>query len=239
MSSCEMANIHCPTCNAEGTFQMWNSINREISPAAVTALVDGNLFKYTCQNCGANIIISYPCLYHDMNRKVMIQLVDNTEKKIKDAFEAFDQMMNTNILKEAFEEFTDSSEDDFSLGIDFATDYKYRLVTDVNSFREKVKLLEDDLDDRVIELMKFHVFILNIEKQESLSDLELYYVQTNEDSTLKLEAITTEGFAEINVPHDLYDSLFEYLLNRETEDKGLRIIDRQWAYEFFQEAASE
>jgi hypothetical protein len=161
--------------------------------------------------------VVYSCLYHDMKQRVMVQLVLNEDEAIEQAFETFDELMDNDTVK--------------SSGIE--SEYTYRLVTDINSLREKASILNDKLDDRAIELVKLIASIQCADDDEFFSEAVPYYFRMDEHSGLVLNFVGDESVVAVSVNREAYDSFVELVRDREPEDKGLRFVDREWAYEFF------
>ena len=219
MSRQQEVDITCPGCGFAGRFVIWDSVNNVLSPEAAQKLIDGSLFLYECPNCGEKNQVFYACLYHDMEHRAMVQLVSDTEESVKKAFETYEKLMGDGIVKE----------------INFDSGYKHRLVTDINSLREKASILRDELDDRAVELMKLIVLAGNAVNDQIPSGATAYYVCLDEGSDLVLEFVSDEGAVSASVGREMYDSLAELVREREPEDKGLRFIDSQWAYELLSE----
>lgn len=219
MSRQQEVDITCPGCGFAGRFVIWDSVNNVLSPEAAQKLIDGSLFLYECPNCGEKNQVFYACLYHDMEHRAMVQLVSDTEESVKKAFETYEKLMGDGIVKE----------------INSDSGYKHRLVTDINSLREKASILRDELDDRAVELMKLIVLAGNADNDQIPSGATAYYVCLDEGSDLVLEFVSDEGAVSASVGREMYDSLAELVREREPEDKGLRFIDSQWAYELLSE----
>ena len=152
----------------------------------------------------------------------MVQLVSDTEESVDKAFETYGKLMDNGIAKD----------------IGFDSGYRHRLVTDINSLREKAGILRDGLDDRAVELMKLIVLAQNAGNSEIPPEATAYYVCLDEESGLVLEFVGDKGAVSASVAHEMYESLAELVQEREPEDKGLRFVDQQWAFEFLSEQES-
>ena len=219
MSSQQKVDITCPECGSTGDFVIWNSVNNKLSPEAAQKLIDGSLFMYECPSCGEKTQVVYACLYHDMEHGAMVQLVSDTEESVEKAFETYGKLMDDGIAKD----------------IGFDSGYRHRIVTDINALREKASILRDELDDRAVELMKLVVLAQNAGNGQIPSGARAYYVCLDDDSGLVLEFVGDGGAVSASVAREVYESLAELVRDRESEDRGLRFIDQQWAYEFLSE----
>ena len=90
MSEKEIKRIKCPKCGALHDFEIWVRINTDLDPVLGKKVKSGELFRTTCPFCGQKIDVVYPCLYHEMENKVMIYYAPGAQA-MKDAEAAFDE----------------------------------------------------------------------------------------------------------------------------------------------------
>jgi len=103
-------------------------LNSSLNPEAREALLDGSLLRFQCKDCGEASELVYPMLYHDMERSVMLWLVlSREETEAKSAFGLNDAFMRH---------------------------YQFRFVYTWEQLVEKIRILESELDDRLVELVK-------------------------------------------------------------------------------------
>ena len=136
MSRVHNVEVNCPACGERFDTPLWESLNADIDPAEKDLLLSGRLFLTTCPKCRAEHSFVYPILYHDMKNRDMIQLVLNDENAVE----------FLSIIKQM-------RESPMAGSMSFAN-YRFRFVKSHNELREKVKIFDSGLDDRVIELMK-------------------------------------------------------------------------------------
>ena len=84
MSEKEIKRIKCPKCGALHDFEIWVRINTDLDPVLGKKVKSGELFRTTCPFCGQKIDVVYPCLYHEMENKVMIYYAPGAQA-MKDA----------------------------------------------------------------------------------------------------------------------------------------------------------
>lgn len=130
--------LKCPKCGKDNKFTIWQSLNTGLDPEKKQQLISGALFRMECTECGTVTNVNYPILYHDMPNGLMIHYVTE-EKEVEEVISAFEGMKNA------------------QPGV-IGDDYQLRIVTNVNSLREKAYIFDLGLDDRVIELMKLMIF---------------------------------------------------------------------------------
>lgn len=124
----------CPNCGFHQEVQYWGSINSDMNPKLKARLMDGELNSYTCQQCSELIQLGVATLYHDMTRGFMIYLLHDQEQH-----------------KQA--------EKDLAGFIAMLPNYRFRFVDQEIYLIEKIRMFEDNLDDRIVELIK--MLILN------------------------------------------------------------------------------
>lgn len=124
----------CPNCGFHQEVRYWGSINSDLNPELKTMLMEGELNSYTCQQCSELIQLGVATLYHDMTRGFMIYLLHDQEQH-----------------KQA--------DKDLASFIAMLPNYRFRFVDQEIYLIEKIRIFEDDLDDRIIELIK--MLILN------------------------------------------------------------------------------
>ena len=79
MSLSEKHNVKCIKCGNVFEIKEWNSINVEEIPEIREKVMNGDIFKFTCEHCNETHNIIYNCLYYDKTGKFMIQLLPGFE----------------------------------------------------------------------------------------------------------------------------------------------------------------
>ena len=213
MSSKEIQRIVCPKCGAEHDFEVWSSINTELDPSLKKKVVNGELFRTVCPSCGQPIDVVYPCLYHDMGKKIMIYYAPGKEAMDK-ASAAMEEGMDDVRNRRGFEPGKEG--------------YRNRVVGSLYDLQEKIALFEAGLDDRIVEICKV---IVGSELQESRPDAVfddlLYYRGQDGDDRL---ALMKEGnsFASIAIPREVYDevgAVYKALIDNYGDEM---VIDMDW-----------
>ena len=129
--------VECPSCKQPGFIEAWPHINSARDVEAKKLLMDGRLFKYTCPVCGTTVSMTYDCLYHDVEHKALL-------------YYSTGALSEDECIKQ-LDHLADQAEWDDCIA---PGSYQRRLVLTTFEFCEKVRILEDGYDDRVIELMK-------------------------------------------------------------------------------------
>ena len=196
-------NIRCPRCRKNHEVTLWNYINTELHPKAKEKLLDGTLFRFTC-DCGYTAEIAIPLIYHDEKHKAVIHYVP----------EEYAEYEERNLEK--------------SPGLYLAKRLRkqIRIVTCHHHLREKAVIFSEGLDDRVIEFIKADAFNELLEQVPEAEWENLYFRKNNEKYCLEYEgkeSYTTE------LPPDLYRETARKFADRLRETKGNYYIDFNWA----------
>lgn len=218
MSKHSREKIKCPKCGKESDFMVWQSINTTLDPDMKEKVRTGEAFLFTCPDCGEKTSVFYTTLYHQMEDHVMIQL--NLGGNIEESIE---------FMKGIFR--NDKGEVvDFDIKLD--EDYQNRVVTDMNSFREKLMILDAGLDDKVIELMKL---FMRSHLQENNPELEIeeFLFEINGDGEKEFALHLSDGkWGTTDYAQGLYDMIEKEFANYIAQDKEV-VIDINWALDAF------
>ena len=121
--------VVCPMCGDLGKAEIYTSVNVAKHKSCRERVLDGSLFAWTCPSCGYNARLTYPILYNDMKNRFMVYLIpkiDRFQLCDKELEEKYSNLRNIN----------------------------KRVVSDFNSFKEKIFIFESRLDDMAVELTK-------------------------------------------------------------------------------------
>lgn len=211
MAQSSKEKIKCPKCGNIQDITVYRSINSITDEKEIAMIKSNHLFEVYCEECEEKIPLLYNCLYHDINNFAMYYLLPDTQENDLDE-------MN-HILK----------------GIQVEQTYRYRRVFTVNELREKILIAEQNLDDRIIELLKV-VYLVQIAKDigekvvsEILFDVidDAYYIEIFYEDTA-----VDPGFIILDM--NIYKQIKEqYLpqLDKKSED-GFLQIDFEWAKKY-------
>lgn len=195
--------IKCPECGKENEFIVWQSLNGDLDPKAKQQLLDGTLFQFKCSGCGCESNVSYPTLYHDMSKRLMIYFVREEE------------------VEETKKTFEPNSEFGFVL-----EGYRRRIVTDQNSLREKAIIFENGLDDRVVEIIKL-IYFSNLRQSHPDAKIDVVYFMVA-DGEYQIHFLgETPLIASVDT--SLYGKVALDFSDKIENAKDDYIIDLEWA----------
>jgi hypothetical protein len=208
MSKNHIEKIKCPKCNTESEMLVWETMDTSTDPQLKAQIRNGDCFGWHCPNCDNKSLIFYPTIYHQVNEHYIICYVPGNPSS------AVEYMKNINENNQS--------------GYDFNDNYTKRVVSDINQLREKLLILDEGLDDRIIEIMK--VFAM-AEIQKSFSDLTVaeIYFNKEQDGTYNLAVKFDNGqWGSTNFAKDSYDQVVKTFKTSLAVDDEV-IIDTEWA----------
>ena len=216
MSMEHSEKITCPDCGVESDFVIWQSINTMIDPETKAKVLSGEIFRFKCPKCGSETNIMYDCLYHQMEDKLMIQIVHD-DKDVPKAAESFDQISKGSRIP------------DFP---PMMSDYTFRIVRDQFKLREKVNIFNRGLDDRVIELMKIILRFHLMEEKPELHVIDLVLIF--KDNAPEEFAVRSEGDKWGSFPfiQEMYDKIKADYIDPDDDGKKIYIVDPEWAIHY-------
>ena len=173
--------VVCPMCGELGKAEIYTSVNVARHKSYREKVLDGELFSWTCPSCAYNARLTYPILYNDMKNRFMVYLIPKIER-----FQLCDKE-----LEEKYSNLRNISK---------------RVVSDFNSFKEKIFIFEsrlDDMYDRESNTMGFTYF-------------------TGDDRTPYVQTARLEIYGKSK-------DIIERFAIKDKKLKGFIKIDREWA----------
>lgn len=135
--------VRCADCGKMWEIDVWIALEEQEDADTVQMLEDGLFFKRFCPQCGKEYEYVTPTVYFDKKSKVMICFVKGSVEISQT------ELFITDLLKE--------------IRVD-RDSIKLRITTSCNEFIEKVLLHRNNIDDRVVELIK--LWALDIVREE-------------------------------------------------------------------------
>ncbi|MEF2559936.1 MAG: CpXC domain-containing protein [Eggerthellaceae bacterium] len=213
MTKIEPVDVTCPNCGASGVYDRYASANVTLNPSLKDRVMDGSLFVYECPNCGNKLRVVTSCLYHDMRKRLLIQL----SPEVEDDAELRD-MLDTLTENGVNLSFTDEG-------------YEVKVVADLNDLKEKIAIADDGLDDRLVEIVKIYARILASSEEGASEFDDVRYIGLDDDGIKIGILFNGECLATAVVPMSLYEEQkAEHPLTSRSEEDSY-IVDYVWAYE--------
>lgn len=202
--------VVCPMCGELGKAEIYTSVNVTKKKDFRDRVLNGDLFAWSCPSCGYHARLTYPILYNDMKNRFMVYLIPKIDR-----FQLCDKE-----LEEQYSNIRNISK---------------RVVSDFNSFKEKIFIFESRLDDMAVELTKVAISQTVSKKLGGVEVSEGYLSMYDRESN-------TMGFTyftgEERTPYvqtarlEIYSKSKEIVDQFAVKDKKLRgfvNIDREWA----------
>ncbi len=169
MSRSKTYNISCPSCGMQQGVELFEAINVETEPELRQALLENQLNRVECTDCGATFRVDMPMLYNDPKNKTLIHWMPEREGMTRDQIvEDFD---------EALEQINEALPADVVAPI-------VRLVLTRVELVELIFMIEAGLDQRVIEYVKYSIYTRNLEKVDPHKYRLLLNVQDSTEDEL-------------------------------------------------------
>ena len=200
--------LKCGGCGNDVEFTYYDSINARQNPELKQKLLDGSLYEVSCPHCGAHLRETYSQLYHDPDKKFMVYGVH------PDSF--YKVVQTYDIMREKNPQ--------------MHKNYRLRIVSSPTRLREKVAVLNADLDDRVIEIYKYlDVESIKAVEPEANATKAYFYI---EDGKNMLEFDTNYPLSK-QISADNYDFIKSMYFEEIELSADNYIIDSEWAESIF------
>ncbi|NLC79144.1 MAG: hypothetical protein GX683_05420 [Ruminococcaceae bacterium] len=213
MSNANFAEAPCSKCGETLSINRWDSLNGELDPEAKESLLKGTLFSVTCPECGEINHIVYPVLYHDMANRLLVQYAPNRDEADDYIASAADALAGIKAVLPSGEE-----------------TYTYRIVFSPNELREKARVFDYGLDDRVVELTKF-ICALDLHKtRPELAVTSAYFVIDEKEDFHVQFLLTDDRSCIMGVAKTMYDDIAKsFAAAIKEKSEGCYVIDSGWA----------
>ena len=202
--------VVCPMCGELGKAEIYTSVNVARHKSYREKVLDGELFSWTCPSCAYNARLTYPILYNDMKNRFMVYLIPKIER-----FQLCDKE-----LEEKYSNLRNISK---------------RVVSDFNSFKEKIFIFESRLDDMAVELTKVAISQTVSKKLGGVEVSEGYLAMSaRESNTMGFTYFTGDDrtpyvqTARLEIYGKSKDIIERFAI-KDKKLKGFIKIDREWA----------
>ena len=136
----------CLKCGSKGEFKMYDTVNVTLDPNLRERVLSGEIFDWTCPQCGETLNIRHNLLYHDMKKKFQVYYSPLNCVELND-------IMNETLAKW------------------HGMIKTVRTVDSLNALSEKIFVFEEGLNDIAIELSKVFIKISEEKKISKKNEL--------------------------------------------------------------------
>lgn len=210
MSSLKTDSLVCPECEKQFEITIYESINVSVHPLLKEKVLNGEIFEAKCPICNNTYDICYDCLYHDMGKKFFIWFAPNDNKEIRESLNK-----SINLAKMVT-----------------ASTYIYRVTFDINSFIEKIKILDLGLNDKVVEICKVLAYSMFIRDNPEIRVDEIRFFSSDKEHYLAFSLLSDGEYIEsVGMNEETYKRMFNAFIAHplSSEDMQNITVDFDWA----------
>lgn len=168
MSEQRTYSIVCPRCKHPMDVQLYDSINVKVAPELKEKLMLNQVNAVTCQKCELGFRVDKPLLYSDPSRQMLIYWIPTCEDAYDEGEEEFGSWVRemSSVLPEGVR----------------APDV--HLVFTRIELVERIFMLENKLDERIIEYIKYLIYNRNVGKINPAEKALLFNAEDSSDENL-------------------------------------------------------
>lgn len=200
--------IICPHCHASQKGAMWSIVTASESKGMKNKIINGTAFTRKCKECGESFALFYPMLYDDDVNNALIYYTPTVIGELE-ADEAISERRAETVHDP----------------------YKIRIVTSADHLREKARIFDVGLDDRIVEIIKI-VVLEQLAKKKFAGKVKDVLCWVNGDRSLEMAFFGDKsGTMTVDYPFYQYvEAKCKLILNAKSDN--VNNIDLNWAIEF-------
>ena len=212
--------VLCGFCGKEFDYTVYPMIHIPGDHKLKKKVLNKTLFFPTCPFCKEEIKLKPNCIYRNDSKKEVIIVTDSQDTD-------FETLLMTGDIA-----FNDVHSDEDVLAF-IGRLYKRRVVRDVDSFREKILLSDNNYDDRIIELMKLS--LSGILEKENCEPVYRIFLEETSGNQLEFTAIMGKRapfeYVSVKAPSIVYTQYRDKYQNRlgKPEEDEYITTDQKWA----------
>lgn len=217
------ATIFCGVCGRRMHKDLHFVISVMHDPKAAEQLRNGRLFEVTCPTCGEFDLATYRNIYHDEYHKLLIFSEPPRNQKIAEAISLLKQTRITGLYADLGNViFWPKTKPLVPLN-----DHVMRVVTHPDPQAEKARIYWDDLDDRIIELMKAELFRQYCARHELQGTSTVFYSGID-DKGLRFYIEVEQEYQWVSP--SVYKKMEQFFDLSAIGQPDNYIVDIDWAY---------
>lgn len=210
----EILEVECPNCGQFLQIPQNEFVDVKENPEYKERIIDGSFFLHPCEDCGDMVLIEYPMMYMDPDKKLNIYMAPDHEEDL------IHQLNSLDVPPQALDE-----------------EMVFRLVPNGLSLMEKILMWEAGRDDRALELYKFVIWDQVQAEWPEIQPGDLLYM-FDEDGEYFVIWPSDNGRGEkLTVPVDqaMYEEILEdYMDVMEIPAGKYAEVDQYWIGRRFQ-----
>ncbi len=171
-----LANLRCQQCGHQALINQYHCFDMGLNPQWKEVLMKGEFFHWECPECGAKMELSYPCRYFDPEQRLSIALVPGLDvgggQETKDRIASMNERLQ-------------------DLG---TPGFLHRAAGTFFAVQELVRLREEGLDDRIVQLLK--PLIIGALQSEGLQVWNGFFVEVEDPESPEAQLRINAGKAQ-------------------------------------------
>jgi hypothetical protein len=170
------------TCYCEKTFEadIPDKVDFDQNPGSMTAILEGEFMSVSCPQCGKVLKPEYP-----------FSLTGSTE--------GIDFFFIPELDRSAY----------FFKKLEYKTGSPKRIVIGYRELVEKIKIYKEELDDRIIEVIKYYLLQKAMDTvKDKDAEIDIYFHEKTENGLVfHIEGMKSDEIAVTTIQNDMYDKI--------------------------------
>ena len=207
MSESRTIQYACPYCGRQFETEIYTSITADQDSDLRDRCESGDLFRISCPRCKQEFMLQVPLVYIDRAHKFVLFLSE----------------------KEGLPEEVASLADVLA-----SAGYRLRRTPTLAEFAEKIRIFEDGVDDRLVELAKYDSLIEFIDnKKGSPEDVTSIDYQRTENGVMKINVRTGDKGMSFLIPLAMIEEEFNLNRERYALKEPFPVVNAGWMIDLF------
>lgn len=207
----------CSHCGKDLHFKLYPIFNlQNLNEEEFNDLFELKLFKVECEHCKKTTVVQYDTIVVDMFKKYIVYVYTS------DDVHSFKET-TSEIIDKIFKSTANSAEA-------FKEIKNFRIVTNLNDMLEKMLIFDYDLDDRIIECVKYQAIKTYLDKTSKLS-YKLYFNKIDK-TDLIFTAIQNESTKNspiiLSAPLECYNFFIDNTNIKSLDNSEFTLINTEW-----------
>ncbi len=229
MTRLHRETVTCAYCGNEEEMTLFDLIDLEEDPDLKERILQKDLQRFDCSNCGRYFFVANPLVYLDPEQRLVISVVPLPGAGIDDegveSLEDFPEDQAEELIRQMQDALPDLSEEAKTEG------YRLRIVSSYNALIEKIHVFDDGLEDAVIEVLKLALMTRSHAEDEGKVQA-LFYLHTDADLLLFRSWDEAHEWDDLYIPAESYESAAELLEDHLDPEGSWQIVNRERAAEY-------
>lgn len=210
----EIIEVECPGCGEMIQVRQEEFVDVKENPEYREKIIEGDFFLNRCPSCGDVVMVEYPLMYMDPDRKLNFYMAPEHEDGL------LEQLNSLELPESAVD-----------------AEAVFRLVPNGLGLTEKILIAETGRDDRVLELCKFVIWDQVREEWPDLEPGDLLYMFDEDGEYFVIWPSDNGQDEKLTVPLDaeLYREIEEHYMDALAIPAGKYAeVDQRWIGERFE-----